>query len=171
MPEILSPTQWRLEAVQDVIYVGCEAGPVSIKQAVGLTQGQATSRQLYSLGIHLSKRNSPLWPISTSRASYRRTSMTWRDIQQQNSSLALSWSSRAKDRTSGRSWIWTSIGVFWDRVWMPLAKCFSSDTFMTNFRFRSTEFIFIRTTSQIPQKRQAPHYTMETSSSGFQRHH
>jgi hypothetical protein len=52
MPEILSPTQRRLEAVQDVIYFGNEEGPVSIKQAVGLTQGQATSRQLYSLGIH-----------------------------------------------------------------------------------------------------------------------
>jgi hypothetical protein len=35
-----------------VIYFGSEAGPVSIKQAVGLTQGQATSGQLYSLGIH-----------------------------------------------------------------------------------------------------------------------
>ena len=51
MPDILSPTQ-RLEAVQDVIYFGNEEGPVSIKQAVGLTQGQATSGQLYSLGIH-----------------------------------------------------------------------------------------------------------------------
>ena len=52
MPEILSPVQRRLEAVQDVIYFGSETGPVSIKQAVGLTQGQATSGQLYSLGIH-----------------------------------------------------------------------------------------------------------------------
>ena len=31
MPEILSFTQQRLEAVQDVIYYGSEAGPVSIK--------------------------------------------------------------------------------------------------------------------------------------------
>ena len=52
VPEILSPTQRRLEAVQDVIYFGSEEGPVSIKQAVGLTQGQATSGQFYSLGIH-----------------------------------------------------------------------------------------------------------------------
>ena len=52
MPEILSFTQRRLEAVQDVIYYGSEAGPVSIKQAVGLTQGQATIGKLYSLGIH-----------------------------------------------------------------------------------------------------------------------
>ena len=52
MPEILSSTQRRLEAVQDVIYFGSEEGPVSIKQAIGLTQGQATSGQLYSLGIH-----------------------------------------------------------------------------------------------------------------------
>ena len=52
MPEILSLTLRRLEAVQDVIYFGSEEGPVSIKQAVGLTQGQAKSGQLYSLGIH-----------------------------------------------------------------------------------------------------------------------
>jgi hypothetical protein len=52
MPEILSPTQRRLEAVQDIIYFGSEEDPVSSKQAVGLTQGQATSGQLYSLGIH-----------------------------------------------------------------------------------------------------------------------
>ena len=31
MPEILSFSQRRLEAVQDVIYYGSEAGPVSIK--------------------------------------------------------------------------------------------------------------------------------------------
>ena len=31
MPEILSPTQRRLEATQDVTYFGSEAGPVSIK--------------------------------------------------------------------------------------------------------------------------------------------
>ena len=38
--------------MQDVIFFGSEEGPVSIQQAVGLTQGQATSGQLYSLGIH-----------------------------------------------------------------------------------------------------------------------
>jgi hypothetical protein len=42
MPEILSPTQRRLEAVQDVIYFGSEEGPVSIKQAVGLTHEWTT---------------------------------------------------------------------------------------------------------------------------------
>ena len=52
VPEILSPTQRWLEAVQGVIYFGSEVGPVSMKQAVWLTQGQATSGQLYSLGIH-----------------------------------------------------------------------------------------------------------------------
>jgi len=52
IPAILPPLHRRLEAVQDVIYFGSEAGPATIKQAVGLTQGQATSGQLYSLGIH-----------------------------------------------------------------------------------------------------------------------
>jgi len=51
MPAALQPIQRRLAAVQDVIYYGNEAGPDTIKQAVGLTQGQATSGQLYSLGI------------------------------------------------------------------------------------------------------------------------
>ena len=46
VPEILSSTQRRLEAEQDVIYFGSEAGPVTIKQAVGLTQGRATIGQL-----------------------------------------------------------------------------------------------------------------------------
>ncbi len=45
VPEILSPTQRRLKAVQDVIYFTREAGPEIIKQAVGLTQGQATIGQ------------------------------------------------------------------------------------------------------------------------------
>eukprot|EP01032_Pedospumella_encystans_P033334 gene33334-37666_t len=52
MPSALDPIQRRLSAVQDVIYFGNELGPDTIKQAVGLTQGQATSGQLYSLGIH-----------------------------------------------------------------------------------------------------------------------
>ena len=52
MLEILFPTQRRLEAFLDVIFFGSEEGPVSIKQAVGLIQGQATIGQLYSLGIY-----------------------------------------------------------------------------------------------------------------------
>ncbi len=52
IPALLPPIHRRLEAVQDVIYFGSESGPATIKQAVGLTQGQATSGQLYSLGIH-----------------------------------------------------------------------------------------------------------------------
>ena len=51
MPATLLPIQRRLTAVQDLIYFGSELGPDTIKQAVGLTQEQATSRQLYSLGI------------------------------------------------------------------------------------------------------------------------
>ena len=51
MPATLLPIQRRLTAVQDVIYFGNALGPDTIKQAVGLTQGQATSGQLYSLGI------------------------------------------------------------------------------------------------------------------------
>eukprot|EP01036_Dinobryon_divergens_P061930 gene61930-biopygen33732 len=51
MPAALDPIQRRLIAVQDVIYYGNELGPDTIRQAVGLTQGQATSGQLYSLGI------------------------------------------------------------------------------------------------------------------------
>ena len=46
--------------MQDVIYFGSESGPATIKQAVGLTQGQATSGQLYSLGIHHHKELSAL---------------------------------------------------------------------------------------------------------------
>ena len=38
--------------MQDVIYFGSESGPATIKQAVGLTQGQVNSGQLYSLGIY-----------------------------------------------------------------------------------------------------------------------
>ena len=38
--------------MQDVIYFESKAGPVTIKQAVGLAQGQATSGQLHSLGIY-----------------------------------------------------------------------------------------------------------------------
>ena len=52
MPSALDPIQQRLTAVQDVVYFGNEQGPDTIRQAVGLTQGQATSGQLYSLGIH-----------------------------------------------------------------------------------------------------------------------
>eukprot|EP01035_Chromulina_nebulosa_P069318 gene69318-biopygen18419 len=52
MPTALDPIHKRLTGVQDVIYFGNELGPDTIKQAVGLTQGQATSGQLYSLGIH-----------------------------------------------------------------------------------------------------------------------
>eukprot|EP01036_Dinobryon_divergens_P061859 gene61859-biopygen30604 len=51
MPSALDTIQRRLTAVQDVIYFGNEQGPDTIRQAVGLTQGQATSGQLYSLGI------------------------------------------------------------------------------------------------------------------------
>jgi hypothetical protein len=51
MPAALPSLHRRLTAVQDVIYFGNELGPDTIKQAVGLTQGQATSGQLYSLGI------------------------------------------------------------------------------------------------------------------------
>ena len=40
MPEILSFTQRRLEAVQEVIYYGSEAGPVSIKQADSRWEGR-----------------------------------------------------------------------------------------------------------------------------------
>ena len=61
IPALLPPIHRRLEAVQDVIYFGSESDPATIKQAVGLTQGQATSEQLYSLGIHpLSKELSAL---------------------------------------------------------------------------------------------------------------
>jgi hypothetical protein len=52
MPAALDPIQRRLTGVQDVIYFGNELGPDTIKQGVGLTQGQATSGQLYSLCIH-----------------------------------------------------------------------------------------------------------------------
>jgi hypothetical protein len=52
MSSALDPIQKRLTAVQDVVYFGNEQGPDTIRQAVGLTQGQATSGQLYSLGIH-----------------------------------------------------------------------------------------------------------------------
>ena len=51
MPAALQSIQRRLLAVQDVVYYGNELGPDTIKQAVGLTQGQATSGQLYSMGI------------------------------------------------------------------------------------------------------------------------
>ena len=51
MPAAIDPIQKRLAEIQDVIYFGNELGPDTIKQAVGLTQGQATSGQLYSLGI------------------------------------------------------------------------------------------------------------------------
>jgi hypothetical protein len=52
MPSALDPIQKHLTAVQDVVYFGNEQGPDTIREAVGLTQGQATSGQLlYSLGI------------------------------------------------------------------------------------------------------------------------
>ena len=51
MPAAFQSIQRRLSAVQDVVYYGSELGPDIIKQAVGLTQGQATSGQLYSMGI------------------------------------------------------------------------------------------------------------------------
>jgi hypothetical protein len=50
-PGALPSIQRRLTAVQDVVYYGSELGQDTIKQAVGLTQGQATSGQLYSMGI------------------------------------------------------------------------------------------------------------------------
>jgi hypothetical protein len=50
MPTALDPIQRRL--AHRGIYFGYELGPDTIKQAVGLTQGQANSGQLYSLGIH-----------------------------------------------------------------------------------------------------------------------
>ncbi len=57
--------------MQDVIYFESKAGPVTIKQAVGLAQGQATSgQQLHSLGIY--PFNDEL-PASLSRASYQPT--------------------------------------------------------------------------------------------------
>ena len=52
IPALLPPIHRHLEAVQDVIYFGSESGLATIKQAVGLTQGQATSGQLCSLGVH-----------------------------------------------------------------------------------------------------------------------
>ena len=51
-PAALQPIQRRLATSQDVIFYGNTNGPDTIKQSVGLTQGQATSGQLYSLGIH-----------------------------------------------------------------------------------------------------------------------
>ena len=51
MPAALESIQRRLQTAQEVIYFGNELGPDVIRQEVGLTQGQATSGQLYSLGI------------------------------------------------------------------------------------------------------------------------
>ena len=58
MPATLLPIQWRLTAVQVVIYFGNALGPDTIKQAVGLTQGQATSGQTaMQLGYSASERS------------------------------------------------------------------------------------------------------------------
>ena len=64
MPATLLPIQQSLTAVQDVIYFGNALGPDTIKQAVGLTQGQATSGQTvmqlgYSERSTLCDRSSP----------------------------------------------------------------------------------------------------------------
>ena len=52
-PAALQSIQRRLVTSQDVTFYGNTDGSDTIKQSVGLTQGQTTSGQLlYSLGIH-----------------------------------------------------------------------------------------------------------------------
>jgi hypothetical protein len=88
MPSALDPIQKRLSAVQDVIYFGNELGPDTIKQAVGLTQGQATSGQLYSLGIKPLNKEIADLANQLPGPQFQHTLMTSRPI------LQLSWSTR-----------------------------------------------------------------------------
>ena len=172
MPEILSPIQRRLEAVQDVIYFGSEVGPVSIKQAVGLTQGQATSGQLYSLGIHpLNEELSALAHQHESGilSAYIDDVKAHSDAELIAGIIAVQ-QSKGPDFGAKLNMNNTSIGFSCNRVRMTIAQCGYRATSMTHSRSRATEFTFTRTTSQILWTRPTQNCTMGTSSSGFQHH-
>jgi hypothetical protein len=169
MPEIVSFTQRRLEAVQDVIYYGSEAGPVSIKQAVGLTQGQATSGQLYSLGIH--PLNEELSALAHQHVSGILSAYI--DDVKAHSAAELIADIIATQQSKGPDF-GAKLNMTKHRI--LLESCLDDNravllhaTFMIHSRSRLTGSTSTRTTSRIPLKKRVLNCTMETSYSGSRR--
>ncbi len=167
MPEILSPTQRRLEAVQDVINFGSEAGPVSIKQAVGLTQGQALSGKLYSPGIH------PLNEELSALAHQHESGIlsAYIDDVKAHSEAELIASIIATQQSKGPDF-GAKLNINKHRILLqscPEDNHALSAATETHLRYRVTESTFTRTTSQIQQTKPTPNCTIETSSSESQR--
>ena len=154
-----------------MIYFGSEAGPVSIKQAVGLTQGQATSGQLYSLGIH------PLNEELSALAHQHESGiiLAYIDDVKAHFEAELIAGIIATQQSKGPDF-GAKLNMNKHRILLQscpddnravLLQSYFHGTFQIP---RVTEFTFTRTTSQILPTKLTSNCTMETSSSEFQRH-